>query len=62
MNIREAREKAISDKIKYGTIRANELWHAVYYVADSGTIKALADVLEVEHKAQEIKRAYKKQQ
>lgn len=36
---------------------ARDLWHAVYYVADSQTIKALADVLDVEGKAQKIKKS-----
>lgn len=55
MRIREAREKAISDKIEFETMTADELWHAVYYVADSTTIRALADVLGVEAEARKIK-------
>lgn len=56
MRIREAREKAISDKVSRSTMSARDLWHAVYYVADSKTIRALADVLGVEGEAQKIRK------
>lgn len=55
MTIREAREKLLYEKAS--NLSGTELMSAFFYIANSADIRRMADVLEVEHQAQVLKRA-----